>query len=296
MAAVASPAQVPGNGARQNKKGGLEMRKNVLFSSIVFFTLFTLVLGGCGKKAEDQGRVIAKVNGEPVYSQEVNQVIAWSLKVNPQFKITPEVLDDQLNVIIDRKILLQQALKKKLDQTEEFTKAMEAFREQALIRALVDAKGKEAEPSISVSDKQVEDYYNVLTHKKTFQTIKSKIKTYITELSAKNPDEIKWEDTIGPIRYDQIPPGVLKSAFSMPKGEMKVFKGANDMYFLIYVKDDVEESIGSFDEVKDAVRQRLVSMEKQKRFQEWFTGVREKSKIKINKDLLQKETAKETGR
>ena len=268
------------------------MKKKILFANALVVALSVLVLVGCGKKGEYKGKIVAKVNGEPVYSEEINEIIAWQVKANPQFEVTPEVLETQLDMIIDRKLLLQEAKKKKLDQTDAFKKTMEAFREQTLIRTLVDEEGKEVEPSISVTDAQVKSYYDVLSHKKTFQTVKSKVKTYITELASKNPSDIKWEDTIGPLRYDQIPPGILKSAFTMSKDEMKVFKGANEMYFLIYIKDDVEEPIGAYDEVKEPIRQRLISAEKQKKFQEWFAGIREKSKIDINKDLLQKEAGK----
>ncbi len=78
---------------------------------LLWVILMGFLLVGCGKakpvaeKAPD--KIVAKVNGEPVYNKDVKEALALRLKNNPSFKVTPNTLKEQINLVIDERLALQ---------------------------------------------------------------------------------------------------------------------------------------------------------------------------------------------
>lgn len=74
---------------------------------IVFFS------AGCGKPAEKavaykaSDKILATVNGEPIYNKDIKLALALRIKENPNLKITPNTLDEQLQLVIDERLALQ---------------------------------------------------------------------------------------------------------------------------------------------------------------------------------------------
>ncbi len=116
------------------------MNKKIFKISIAIF-LVSLTVLGCAKKP--QGKVIATINGNPIYVKDLNREIALSFRRNPMFKVSPQTLENQLNILIDRRLLIQEARKKNLDRTDRFVNTIKAFWEQTLIRDLMAYKNKE---------------------------------------------------------------------------------------------------------------------------------------------------------
>jgi hypothetical protein len=117
------------------------MQKKILICGLLCLLLFVFISGGCAKKP--QGKVIATINGDPIYVKDLNREIALSFRRNPMFKVSPQTLENQLNILIDRRLLIQEARKKNLDRTDRFVNTIKAFWEQTLIRDLMAYKNKE---------------------------------------------------------------------------------------------------------------------------------------------------------
>lgn len=250
-----------------------------------FLFLGVFILNGCAKKPKQEDTVVATVNGDPIHVKDVNRSIALNLKRDPMFKVTPETLQDQVDVLIDKKLLIQEAIDGKLDQTDRFANTIKTFWEQTLIRDLMAHKDREISGSVSVNDKEIKDYYDKLSHQKTFMVLKSKDKGMIERSAGMNPDSIKWEGTIGPISYDDTSSGLVMRGFDVPKGKMRVFE-YNGMYYLFYTTEDVEVPVAPFDEIKTEIRQKISNAKKQAEFKNWLSGARGKADIKVNKDIL----------
>ena len=52
-------------------------------------------------------KIIATVNGEPIYNKDLKLALALRLENNPSFKVTPNTLKEQINLIIDERLTLQ---------------------------------------------------------------------------------------------------------------------------------------------------------------------------------------------
>ncbi len=74
---------------------------------VIFFA------AGCGRPAEkpvvqkSPDKILATVNGEPIYNKDVKLALALRLQNNPNIKITPNTLSEQLNLTIDERLALQ---------------------------------------------------------------------------------------------------------------------------------------------------------------------------------------------
>jgi len=261
------------------------MKGRILFCGAVSLLLVVAFLYGCGRKAQEKDRVVATVNGEPVHVKDVNRALALNLKRDPMFKVTPQTLQDQVDVLVDKKLLIQEALDRKLDQTDRFVNTIKTFWEQTLIRDLMAHKDGEISGSVSVNNKEIKDYYGKLSHRKTFKVLRSKDKGLIERSAGMKPDSIEWDGTIGPISYGDTSSGLVMKAFDVSKGEMQVFE-ENGVYYLFYTSEDVEGPVAPFEERKEQIRQKISNAKKQAEFRNWLSGVRGKADVKVNKDIL----------
>jgi len=263
------------------------LNKNFFRNTQIIILLSAIfLLSGCG---DSKGKVLATVNGEPIYVEDFKRSLALNLKRNPMFKMAPNTVAAQMSMLIDKKILIQEAAKRKLDRTGRFINTITTFWEQTLIRDLMLDQESKVKKSLTVSDDEVQKYYDKLTHKKTFQIIKSGDRVYISKSIAKNPRLIKWDETIGPVGFDEISSDILKKAFLLPRGRMEVYK-EGEGYCLVYVKDDRAVDLGNFDEIKETIKQKILTKKRTEQVQSWMDSIREKSEININEDVLKKET------
>ena len=88
---------------------------------IVPIILIIFLLLGCGKEkpvsTKPTDKVIATVNGEPIYLKDFKLAVALRLKDDPSFKITPDTFNEQIDMMVKERLLLQGAEKSKSDIT-----------------------------------------------------------------------------------------------------------------------------------------------------------------------------------
>jgi len=129
-----------------------------LFFCIGIAALLALV-AGCSNVKSDQGKVLATVNGDPVMTSDLKRAVALKRKSYPVFNITPQTLRDEINSIIDKKLLIQEAQKRSLHESQRFADTIKIFWEQTLIRDLVSVKNKEFKQNRQIADTGVRDQF-----------------------------------------------------------------------------------------------------------------------------------------
>lgn len=76
---------------------------------------------GCGKPAEKPasavpaGKIIATVNGEPIFEKDLKYSLALRIKNDPSMEVTPSTMGEQMQLLIDERLELQ---RKKRDNSE----------------------------------------------------------------------------------------------------------------------------------------------------------------------------------
>lgn len=86
---------------------------------IISVILIVFLLLGCGKgkpvSTKPADKVIATVNGEPIYLKDFKLALALRVRDDPTFKIRPNTLNEQIDIMVNECLLLQGKEKSKSD-------------------------------------------------------------------------------------------------------------------------------------------------------------------------------------
>lgn len=263
------------------------MKIRIIYQALAFLIVPALLfLSGCARKdaADKKDDIVAYVNKEPVFESDLQRDIDLRAKQDPSFKLTPESKAEQLDIIIDKKIITQDAMRRGLARQDKFVNTIKSFWEQTLIRDFIELKKEEFGKDLIVTEDDVDAYYAKLLDRVTFKALKSKDKKYIQDAKAefeRNKDSaiIPWQ-VIGPAGYDELAPGALMDAFDMPVGEARVFEIGPD-YFLIYMAARDKRSMEPIEDIRPELEERVRELKERLMFEEWLVKEREKSDIKL---------------
>ena len=111
---------------------------------------------GCSARQADDAKAIS-INGHQIGANEFKELFLEARESIGDNALDPQVFLDSL---INRKLLLQEAEREGLDKQKKFLKTIQRFWEQSLLKLVVDNKVTEASKSITVTDKEVKDYYD----------------------------------------------------------------------------------------------------------------------------------------
>jgi hypothetical protein len=128
------------------------------FACVLIASLF---LAGCAQKV-DKNDTIATVNEEKILFKDFKKELTIQVKQNPAFDINAASLDELLDTTIKRRLLIQEAMRLKMAEEEQFADTIRAFWEQTLIRNFVSYKNREFEPYVFVTDKEIAEYYETV--------------------------------------------------------------------------------------------------------------------------------------
>lgn len=148
----------------------------------ILISLAALILiAGCSQNAK-KDTTLAQINNYTISQQEFEEEFKAS---NYARDDTLKSRKDFLDLLIQRKLILQDAQAQGLDKNREFLKAIERFWEQSLLKLALDKQAKEISAKVSVSDEEIESKYQEL-----LKEGKADDKTY-----AQMYNQIKWDIT-----------------------------------------------------------------------------------------------------
>lgn len=131
-------------------------KRDIIFIVLSIIVIFCVT--SCGR--DKQGvEAIATVNGTPIPLKEFEKELTVHSKRDPDFKITPRTVEEQLNLIVEKQLMIQEAMKMGLTKEERFVDTIKTFWEQTLIRELIEAKSKEWENRLFVTEEEIQREY-----------------------------------------------------------------------------------------------------------------------------------------
>lgn len=240
-------------------------------------------MSGCGRPGMPDNDVVAHVNKDVIYRKDLKREIALRAKRDPGFRQGPQTEAEQLEAMIDRKIMIQSAMEKGLANDEKFVSAIRNIWEHALIRDFIEHQKQEFHEFIFASKEDVAEYYNNMSYRLTFKVFKSLYFEDATDAYnryIKTGDTSGWE-TIGPVSYDEIDSIPLMDAFGMADGQAGRFSDDSYFYVIEVSKRESVADVRPLSDILEDVERRVMEIKERRLFQEWMVNRKKNSKIKI---------------
>jgi hypothetical protein len=121
-----------------------------------------ILSGGCGSSPETGSpgdRPVATINDYHLSREAFQRQLASELELDPAYKLTDDAKRRFLDSLIRKELLIQEAVRLKLDREPAFTAAIEKYWEATLIRDLLDRKGREISGTTTVTEAEIEARY-----------------------------------------------------------------------------------------------------------------------------------------
>lgn len=265
-------------------------------AAVVIFAL-VLVITGCAKRPDEKS-IVASVNDCKMTLEDFNYEANEVFSVGRMLGEIPITKKDVLELLITREVLLQEAVREKLDRDKKFLKAIELYWEQTLLKNLLTKKLDEITDKTVVYDKEIIDYYSKMKDK-----IRAKIIVFSDERSAKKViadkanalemcqnDPKKYQVSyIIPSRWYTL--GASQSdyetqVFNVPQSKSKSMVNINGKPAVIVVEEIAPNDIAPIEELKDDIRKKIAAVKEKEAIDKWSEELRKKARIKINEKIL----------
>ncbi len=231
-----------------------------------------------------ENKVLANVGGTPVYSSEVDEIVAAYAQRGQNFD-TPQSREMILEQIIGKKLMILDAKKNLMEHNAEFKAELEKMKNEMLANFNV-AKTLE---KVTVTDDEIKAYYE--ENKAQFVKGESVAASHIlvdseekaAQLMAKiEAGEVSFEDAarenstcpssqtggaLGEFTKGQMVPEFDQAAFSMEVGEMRGPVKTQFGYHIIKLTAKNEASEMPFEEVKAQLSNAMLQEKRQKAYE-----------------------------
>lgn len=260
------------------------MNANRYFLCFVF--LLALLISACKDKKEGQ-KIVATVNESPISLVELQKEVSAYSKRQPASKITPQALEEHLKTMIEKKLMIHEAMKRGLAEDERFVETIKTFWEQTLIRELINAKNKEWADRLFVTEDEIQKHYTRIQFRYTLKLAKAGTRELSERIRQKmlKGKHVDGEETIDSCFYEDIKPSPWLKAFDMNTGEVGVFDSDGE-YVIVHVVRKEKIPIPPLKDMYGRIKESLLEQKKQKLMTDWIEEVKNTSKININTKLL----------
>ncbi len=258
-----------------------------LLKTLVPILAVGLVIG-CTRKGED-GPAVARINGAPILLKDFRKEVSLAAVRNPSAGMTPETMKELLETSIDRKLMIEQAVKLGLSEDERFLDTIKTYWEQTLIRQLVDAKTREWAENITVTDAEIKRHHESMGSKVTVR--------YVHGLSIEKAEEIKalfdaganaqGETVSGPLFIEDVSiSDPLYNAFLMDTGASSVFRDEDGLYSAVQVTGKERIKTPPLDSEYQRIKAVILDARIQQALDDWLDEIKKKSDIVIDEKTL----------
>ncbi|MBN1662766.1 MAG: hypothetical protein JW943_04120 [Deltaproteobacteria bacterium] len=264
------------------------MRRHSLIPGLLLSCILALALAACNS-GKEKPEVVATVNGAPIDAEELQKEVARFARQNPSQKITGATVEDRLKVIIEQKLLVQEAMKKRLHEDKKFVAAIKQYWEQALIKELIESETSERAETLFVTDEEIKEEYDRMGCRPSVVAMRARTQEDADKIvnlmrAGKTPD---GAEASGPLYYDDAKGCSLSKAFEMEAGEVKAFFSEGE-YVVIHLLKKDKVPIPPMDDIRSLIKESLLAHKKQTAVKKWMEKVKQSARIKINDKMLQR--------
>jgi hypothetical protein len=259
------------------------------FPHTIAIAVIALFVFSCSGKPGREGKVLARVNDAPILLSEFQKEVAIASERDPMLAVSGRELEDMLDGMIERRLMIEEAQKKGLSKDERFLETIKAYWEQTLIRGLIDAKTREWEDSLIVTDGEVRAYYESMGQRLRLMYVKAE-----TEHEAEDALEAlregrgakAWKGETVDVSAGNIgPESPLRHAFVMKEGEARLVN-EDGTYIALKVLKKENGTLPPLNGVYGQIKQMLLEKKRQEAMRDWLKKIKAEARVAIDRDLL----------
>jgi len=264
--------------------------------NVILLLCVGLVLGACGHKSPDDSKVLASVNGESITEKDYEDYLRARQAQQPPIPDKDKEKQVVLDEMVNRVLLVQSAVDKKLDQELDVYFQIKRQRENVLARAMLrkylsdnpisdEAVQKRFEQEMEKADKNEYHARHILVRgEEEAQDIIAQLKrgASFNALAQKQSIDVrsgKQGGDLGWFSQDVIVPEFFNAVKAMKKGEISQEPVKSDFGFhIIKFESSRPRKLPTFDQAKGNIRQLV----QQERVDALVKSLKDKGKVKIN--------------
>lgn len=256
---------------------------------IAALVLSAVVAGtySCGKKTGQEE--VAKVNGSSIHLKEFEKELALASRRDPNLAMDDKAVEEVLNTMVDRKLLIQEAVKKGLSKDERFLDAIKTFWEQTLVRELIEVKEKEWAEKISVTDEEVMNYHARMAFRVTLKAASAKDEAEAVKFKERlykgDDADIKGVETMTILAENIKTIDPLYGAFGLNEGEASALKSGKSAIAVKVIKKEPLKA-PPLQEIAPRIKAKLLGEKKEAALEQWLDSIKASARIEIDKNKL----------
>lgn len=248
------------------------------------------------------GKVVVEIGKEKITLDEINEMMKT---IPEQYQAMAQSRKDMfLESIINQKLLYAEASKLSLDKDPDVQKQLDEARKEILIRAYLK---EEIENTVKVTDEEAKKYYDankdklkepekinvshiLVDSEAEAKDILAKLKggaDFAALAKEKSKDASKEKGgEIGFIAKGQTAPEFEQAAFALQPGQLSNVVKTQFGYHIIKVTEKQPEKLMAYDDIKDQLKQMMLSGKQKESFDALLKDLRDKNKVVVYKDVL----------
>jgi EpsD family peptidyl-prolyl cis-trans isomerase len=252
--------------------------------------VIALILGGCSQKDSSESQTLAIVNGDEITSHQLHA----ELKKAALSSDDSETAKKLLASLVDRQLLVQEALKFNLDRSPEVVEALESSKAQIYAQAYMSKKLTKLQDA---SDDEVSSFIShhpeMFQHRRLFKTVDiifansnldiKMMESEITTLEALevelNTKNVMYDKSSGQFLTDRLPLSVLPKISHLQKGDLLFLHNNNSV--IVKSIEAITEVPVTREAATSLARKILNQQKKQAFIQKEIVRLQELSTIKV---------------
>jgi peptidyl-prolyl cis-trans isomerase C len=271
---------------------------NSIITKFLLFTIYCLlftVFVGCASLQKEN--VLAVIDGEPITEEDMK----YSLQITHRREDLSSTgvlnLSQYVQKMVDDRLIIDEARRMGMDQYPEVKQAIQAY---ILRESVVRLHDEEIVKKVSLSEKDVVDYY-----KKNYERFTLGLIEVCSEEDAKDVSEqlkkgenfnelaLKYSTHISKkdggeivLKRNSMPTYIVEAVLNFRPGEFSdIIKIANK-YNIVKLIDRKEAPDEEFEKVRESIEKAIRKQKEEERSDEYLRYLRERAAIKIDLELL----------
>ena len=281
----------------------LKHRIVTILSGLIFASI--LLVYGCGRNEKPkEEEILVRVGDSVITTAEYKEELTM---LPPNYRNIADMYKDQfLESLISKRLLLQEAKRKNLENSEAVKKFTQRAKEEIMIQELINT---EVANKAEVTDSEIEEHYNenqnnymelakmkashILVDSeviaiKVLHDLKNGVD--FAELAKEYSLDIPTKDKGGELQYfakGQLFPEFEQACEKLEIGEVSEAVKTGLGYHIIKVLDKKEAKAKTLEEVKDTIKNELVSSKQTLLYENLLQDLKKNQPVSINNELLQ---------